>query len=654
MLLALAGLDRYEKIMVQASVNNARTFEKISDALILQHPRVHLKESRRTSAGKGTSSKGKGKGRKGFFRRRYKGQGKGYRHIANIADEWYEDYPDAVDHESWNEEDEHEGYEEDDGDPAAAYLAGSDGEDEGEEVYDEEDEVEIENPVEAAELQSIAFLADADGHIDHLDQDAEGAASYIQESTTAFMTFSKGKGKGKSKGRKGYPVRSSTLSIDDRKAKLQDLKSRTSCKDCGRRGHWRGDVQCTMKKGSSGSQTGSSRHRAAKLTLNLSGSYGGRICAEEHFGDNERLAYMAGRAKASPEVVQGRVITPPPPIPVASRRAAATRTVPVAKASSSSGSSGYEPSSTVGTFAGMTFRNVHEKYPAQYIRMKEAVQKGKTLPPEQDTFVRWVDESEIPVVGHSGAVECSHEKVSHAGSSVRYKRHTCLNPSCGISWNEERDTPIEDPEFCAHLRTDHRGSSKAQLRTFCKDCGTVIDIADRSVAKEVEAEARTPTMTIEEAALLERVINGGNVYKHEILHALNTMTEAVGSLNQGEEYSLKSVSDAFLDHLDRAREALRNPQGIDKTLIETHTAFSCVKGSEPDSEEPPPLEEGPPPLVSSSSENESEKARQAEKGSEPDSDSSGPPLVSSSSDGEWERTRKTQLASRSDSQASDR
>ena len=128
--------------------------------------------------------------------------------------------------------------------------------------------------------------------------------------------------------------------------------------------------------------------------------------------------------------------------------------------------------------------------------MKTAIQKGKTLPPEQDTFVRWVDENNVSAVGYPGAGGCTHERVSHAGSSVRYKRHTCLNPSCGISWNEERDMPIEDPEFCAHLRVDHRGSSKGQLRTFCKDCGTTIDIADRSAAKEVEAEARTPTMTM--------------------------------------------------------------------------------------------------------------------------------------------------------------
>ena len=44
---------------------------------------------------------------------------------------------------------------------------------------------------------------------------------------------SKGSGKGKKKG-KGYPVRASNLSIEDRRKKLADLKARTECKDCGR------------------------------------------------------------------------------------------------------------------------------------------------------------------------------------------------------------------------------------------------------------------------------------------------------------------------------------------------------------------------------------------------------------------------------------
>ena len=73
-------------------------------------------------------------------------------------------------------------------------------------------------------------------------------ANFIQEGATAFRAFGKGKGKGKSKGKgKGkYPVRPSNLSIEDRRKKLQELKSRTECKECGRKGHWKGDKECTM------------------------------------------------------------------------------------------------------------------------------------------------------------------------------------------------------------------------------------------------------------------------------------------------------------------------------------------------------------------------------------------------------------------------
>ena len=45
MLLDLGGLTREDRVMVQASINNERDFDKVADALIIQHPRVHLRES---------------------------------------------------------------------------------------------------------------------------------------------------------------------------------------------------------------------------------------------------------------------------------------------------------------------------------------------------------------------------------------------------------------------------------------------------------------------------------------------------------------------------------------------------------------------------------------------------------------------------------
>ena len=68
MLLDLAGLDKNERTMIQASIGNARDFDKIAEALVVQHPRVHLKaqsSSRPKGAGKGFKGKGFGKVRKG-------------------------------------------------------------------------------------------------------------------------------------------------------------------------------------------------------------------------------------------------------------------------------------------------------------------------------------------------------------------------------------------------------------------------------------------------------------------------------------------------------------------------------------------------------------------------------------------------------------
>ena len=74
MLLDLAGLDKNERTMIQASIGNARDFEKIADALIVQHPRVHLNKQSGTTKPKG-NPKGKGKD-SGKSRRKGFGKGK--------------------------------------------------------------------------------------------------------------------------------------------------------------------------------------------------------------------------------------------------------------------------------------------------------------------------------------------------------------------------------------------------------------------------------------------------------------------------------------------------------------------------------------------------------------------------------------------------
>ena len=47
MLLDLSGLTREERVMVQATSNNERICDRVADAFIIQHPRVHHRECRK-------------------------------------------------------------------------------------------------------------------------------------------------------------------------------------------------------------------------------------------------------------------------------------------------------------------------------------------------------------------------------------------------------------------------------------------------------------------------------------------------------------------------------------------------------------------------------------------------------------------------------
>ena len=51
--LDLSGLTREERVMVQASTNNERDFDEVADALIIQPPRIDLREGRKRAKGRG-------------------------------------------------------------------------------------------------------------------------------------------------------------------------------------------------------------------------------------------------------------------------------------------------------------------------------------------------------------------------------------------------------------------------------------------------------------------------------------------------------------------------------------------------------------------------------------------------------------------------
>ena len=86
--------------------------------------------------------------------------------------------------------------------------------------------------------------------LDLEEADDRQAGEAIQLQLSAFNAFGKAKGKGKGFGKKGFKCKGkgkvvrSQMSIEQRRAKLRDLKAKSKCLRCGGMGHWAGDPGC--------------------------------------------------------------------------------------------------------------------------------------------------------------------------------------------------------------------------------------------------------------------------------------------------------------------------------------------------------------------------------------------------------------------------
>jgi len=232
--------------MIQASINNCRDYDRIADALVAQHPTIHLEEQPSSSSG-GKGDRGKGKGKSRFkgkkkhnpFKKRFPFK-KSHAHLADGDDyeEWEEkesshayvggltsdpaywsgdeDYQHEDPSDTWDW-DEFQAYITDEWDTDSALPSG-----------------EVDDPVDRAEMECMACVHDMIG--DDAWSYPEHCAKFIQEGAAAYAAHKGGKGKGKRKGKGKYPIRPSNLSIEDRRKKLAELKAKTECRDCGRVG----------------------------------------------------------------------------------------------------------------------------------------------------------------------------------------------------------------------------------------------------------------------------------------------------------------------------------------------------------------------------------------------------------------------------------
>ena len=286
MLLDLSGLTREKRVMVQASISNERDFDRVADALIIQHPHMHIRESQRRAKckGKDVSKRGDNSHTR-CFRRKGKSKHTGPRKSGASA--YYANFTSVEDYD----------YDDDMNDPADAYQAHNDpvdpGRDDGEVALDDDDDDEENDTFSShVALDDLTVYEAADTWENNLDP--EVSAQVVQATAQAYLSFGKeqgkGQGKGKNKGR--YPVRPSHLSLEDRRRRLKELKAKTECHARGREGHWAQDRQCSTS--STQNQTRTARMSARQHLSNQVNQVGMCFVLNDYSDHPDISAKMVG------------------------------------------------------------------------------------------------------------------------------------------------------------------------------------------------------------------------------------------------------------------------------------------------------------------------------------------------------------------------
>ena len=332
----------------------------------------------------------------------------------------------------------------------------------------------------------------------------------------------KGKSFGKPKGKGKGKIVKSNLTIDQRRQKLTELKSKSKCLRCGTIGHWAGDPECKFPGSKSGAPGKPAPKPAAHFAdMSDSSDDDGVTLTASPDRDRDAVAMMAVR-QAKPSSRPSRAAASSSNVGLISRDLDVTM----------------RPEDhgcifPVGQFKGLSFWNVLFEQTGYYHHAKKHTPKS----PYYVTWLNWVDKyfvvgadgihlREVPVehVEHRDLLvtretgrrkppnpplpnkcqEC--REFTKQGSTGYTIRKTCLE--CGHSETTRRDmVPLMSPENCPHDDTDFRGSSKSTHRTFCKKCCTFIDEAPMQIRKERVAIAKkVETASVRAIPIVESLV----------------------------------------------------------------------------------------------------------------------------------------------------
>ncbi len=279
-LLANAGITEDQRLMVRTMLQGNMSFNRVAEELLAQHPRIQDRERR---------LKGKGHG---------KGFGKPWRKPFNPSRSYWGEGHDEED-DDWEVQSQ----------SLTGYTAECDDYYENEELYDSQSYAAFEGEyVEEYEhfLENhMALLSEGGFDIDN-DEACALAAESIQLEYEAYNVRSQAKGKGHGGfGAARHFEVSGQLSLQERKARLQLLKSKTECRRCGQRGHWSGDPQCPKgsrrQDGSTGGKPSSSKSSSGGRSKS-----GGKKGGKPGQNPKPRVVYFAlGESGATSDGDQG-------------------------------------------------------------------------------------------------------------------------------------------------------------------------------------------------------------------------------------------------------------------------------------------------------------------------------------------------------------
>lgn len=515
------------------------------------------------------TSKGKGKNHS-------PGKGYGFRRTAH-----YTTYPEGEEHD-WNDEEFWQPEESEDSTPFVGMLGGLDEEQEPEGDGEGEFDwsiVDVEEE-EAVALNALEDLGEGDerqiGDAIQLQ-----LAAHMAFGKAKGKNPSKGKGKGKAKGK----VVRSHLSLEQRRERLKALKSRSKCLRCGGMGHWAGDPTCKFPGSAKGSSPSAGKAPPVAHFADMSdssddeGIYLGAASPKSPVANmalrteatskakpkakaKSMFGHSAGRSasESQPDAMNALYDTrespgydhqEPPDADEQLRMLSEIRSRDPERPrlrSRELGTTQRPPRHgdvfPTGQFKGLSFWQVLHEHTG-FITW---IRSNRSRSPYYHEFMDWVDTyfevdgdniyvREAPVRQIPGSREnvtmnrtppnppkpnkcrvCRN--FSKRGSTAYTVKQTCCD--CGHSTTSRRGSVAQfSPESCPHTDVDHRGSSKAAHRTFCKMCDTYIDETPMTVRRDkVEVAKKVENAPVSKVPIVESVLEGSQGYTPEQLERI--------------------------------------------------------------------------------------------------------------------------------------